>query len=139
MTSEPSRRILSSTWPALGLAALAPHAGLLDTVRDRVAQQMLERRQHRLEHLPVDLVAFAFDDELRLLTRVGARLTHDALQARHVPLERHHARLHEPALQIRGHARLLRQQRIGFVREAVQSSLMLATSFADSASARESC
>ena len=89
-------------------------------MRDRVAQQVLEGRQHRLEHLPVDLVALAVDDELRLLARVGARLPHDALQARHVPLERHHARLHEPGLQIGRHARLLRQQRVGFVREAVQ-------------------
>ena len=81
---------------------------------------MLERRQHRLEHLPVDLVALAVDDELGLLARVGAGLAHDALQARHVPLERHHARLHEAALQVGGHARLLRQQRVGLVRETVQ-------------------
>ena len=99
---------------------LLPHRGLLDAVRDRVAQQVLERRQHRLEHLPVDLVALAVDDELRLLAGVGARLTHDALQARHVPVERHHARLHEAVLQIGSHARLLRQQRVGLVREAVQ-------------------
>ncbi len=37
-----------------------------------------------------------------------------------VALERHHARLHETVLQVRGYSRLLRQQRVGFVREAVQ-------------------
>ncbi len=37
-----------------------------------------------------------------------------------VPLERHHARLHEAGLQIGSDARLLRQQRVRLVREAVQ-------------------
>ena len=81
---------------------------------------MLERRQHRLEHLPVDLVALAVDDELGLLAGIGTRLPHDALQPRYVPLERHHARLHEPALEIGRHAGLLRQERVGLVGETVE-------------------
>ena len=81
---------------------------------------MLERRQHRLEHLAVDLVGLSVDDEVRLLAGVGTGLPHDALQPRHVPVERHHARLHEAVLQIRSHSSLLGQQRVGLVREAVQ-------------------
>ncbi len=106
--------------PGLGLAALRASGRFLDAVRNRVAQQVLERRQHRLEHLPVDLVVLAVDDQLGLLAGVGAGLAHDALQARQVPLERHHARLHEAALQVGRDPGLLRQQRVGLVRETVQ-------------------
>jgi hypothetical protein len=71
-------------------------------------------------HLAVDLVALAFDRKLGVFARVAARLADDALQARQMALEWDHASLHESALQIRGDARLLRQQRIGFIRQPVQ-------------------
>jgi len=81
---------------------------------------MLERREHRLEHLTIDLAVLSIDDEIRELARVLASLANDPCESRHVTLEGHHARLHEPALQLCGDARLLGQQRIRFVGEPVQ-------------------
>ncbi len=46
--------------------------------------------------------------ELGLLVRVGGGLAHDARQALHVALERHHARAHQAVLQLGDRAGLLR-------------------------------
>ena len=64
--------------PVSGLPALLALGGRLDAVRDRVAEHVLERRQHALEHLPVDLAGLALDDELGVLAGVGRRLADDA-------------------------------------------------------------
>ena len=104
----------------LGLTALFARSGRLDAVRDRVAQQVLERRQHAFEHLPVDLVVLSLDEELGGLPVSAARLTDDAREPRDVPLERHHPRLHQAVLQLGRHARLLSEQRLGLVREAAE-------------------
>ena len=120
MTSEPSRLILRNHLARLGLAALFPRRGVLDAVRDRVAQKVLERRQHAVENLPIDLVVLALDDELGDLPGVRARLAHDSREPRDVALERHHARLHQAVLKLRRDAGLLREQRLRLVGEAVQ-------------------
>ncbi len=89
-------------------------------MNDRIAQQMLERRQHALDHLTVELSLGPFDRKLGRSARIGAGLAYDSRQARHVALERHHARLHEAVLDARRHARLLGQQRAGLIREPTQ-------------------
>src|SRR5207302_1508849 len=65
----------------------------------------------------------ALDGELGALAGVGGRLAHDPREALHVALERHHARAHEPVLQLGDGARLLLQQGLGFFREALQQLL----------------
>ncbi len=81
---------------------------------------MLEGRQHALEHLPVDLVVLALDEELGGLAGVGSRLTDNAREPRDMPLERHHPRLHQAVLKLGRDSRLLSQQRLGLVREAAK-------------------
>ena len=97
---------------AHGLAPLRQ----LDAVHDGVAHHVLERRQHLLEHLPVEFATGALDGQLGLLAGLVRGLAHEARKARYVPLERHHARAHEAALQLRRHARLLGQQRVRLAR-----------------------
>ena len=76
------------------------HRRGFDAVRDRIAQQVLEGRQHVLEHLAVELAGGALDDQLGLLVEVCGGLAHDAREALHVALERDHARAHQPVLQL---------------------------------------
>ena len=61
--------------------------------------------------------------ELGLLVRVGGGLAHDARQALHVALERHHARAHEAVLQLGDGARLLREQVLRVLGEVLEQSL----------------
>src|SRR5438270_12796307 len=112
-TLFPYTTLFRSNAPRLGLAA--PHAllGFLDAVHHGVAQHVLERRKHPLEHLAVELARGALDGELGALAGVGGRLAHDPREALHVALERHHARAHEPVLQLGDGARLLLQQGLG--------------------------
>ena len=126
--------------PVSALPRASALLGFLDAVHDGVAQHVLEGRQHALEHLAVELAGGALDDELGALAGVGGRLAHDARQALHVALERHHARAHEAVLQFGDGARLLLQQVLRVLARRFSSSpWMLATSLADSARARENC
>jgi hypothetical protein len=120
---RPSRR--SSIWmrPVSALPRATRSAGSLDAVHDGIAQHVLERRQHALEHLAVELARGALDDELGLLAGIRSRLAHDALQALRVALERHHARAHQPVLQLGDRARLLLQQVLGVLRQALEQLL----------------
>ncbi len=47
---------------------------LLDAVNDGVAEHVLERRQHALEHLAIELARGAFDDQLGALAGIGCGL-----------------------------------------------------------------
>ena len=107
---------------ALRLAARDALLRRLDAVHDRVAQHVLERRQHALEHLAIELAGRADDDQLGLLVRVGRDLAHQAAQALHVTLERHHARTHQAVLQFRDDARLLQQQVLRFARQILEQA-----------------
>ncbi len=96
--------------PVSSLPAATRAAGRFDAVHDGVAQHVLERREHALEHLAVELARGAVDADLDLLAGFGRRLARDAGQALDLALERDHARAHEPALQLGDDAPLLRQQ-----------------------------
>ncbi len=111
----------------------------LDAVHHRIAQHVLERRQHALEHLPVELARGALDHQFGALAGVGRRLAHDARQALHVALERHHAGAHQAVLQL-GDVRACCCSRFCVFWVCISSSCwMLPTSLAVSASARENC
>ena len=107
---------------ALRLAPRDALLGRLDAVHDRVAQHVLERRQHALQHLAVQLAGRADDDQLGLLARVGRDLPHQAAEALHVALERHHARAHQAVLQFGDDARLLQQQVLRFARQVLEQA-----------------
>ena len=109
--------------PGVGLAALDALLGLLDAVHHGVAQHVLERRQHALEHLAVELAGGALDDELGALAGVGRGLAHDAREALHVALERHHAGAHQTVLQLGDGARLLLQQVLRVLGEVLEQLL----------------
>ena len=122
-TSEPSRCSAMVMVPLSLLPRLLALFGRLDAVRDRVAQHVLERRHHALEHLAIELAGGAFDLQLGLLVRVGGGLAHDAREALHVTLERNHARAHEAVLQFGDGARLLGQQVLRVLRERFEQLL----------------
>ena len=109
--------------PALVLAALLAVLGRLDAVRDGIAQHVLERRHHALEHLAIEFAGGALDLQLGLLVRVGGGLAHDAREALHVALERNHARAHEAVLQFGDGARLLGQQVLRVLGEVLEQLL----------------
>ena len=106
-----------------GLAGADALFGLLDTVHDRITQHVLERRQHALQHLAIELAGGAFDDELGALAGVGRGLPHDTRESLHVALEGHHARPHEAVLQLGDGARLLLQQGLRVLRQVLQQLL----------------
>ncbi len=63
-----------------------------------VAQHVLERRDHALQHLPIEFRGSALNDEFRTLAGVVRRLTHEAREPLHMALEGHHARSHQAIL-----------------------------------------
>src|SRR6185295_8583544 len=107
---------------ALGLAARHALFGRLDAVHDRVAQHVLERRQHAIQHLAVQLAGGADHDEIALLAGVRRDLPHQAAEALHVALERNHARAHQAVLQFSDYARLLQQQVLRFARQILEQA-----------------
>ena len=107
----------------LRLAAREPLRGRLDAVHDGVAQHVLEGRQHALEDLAVEFARAALDDELDLLACLLRGLAHQARQPLGMPLERHHARAHQAALQVGDHAPLLLQQVLGLAIEVAEQAL----------------
>ena len=123
MTSDPSRCRLIVMRPVSALSLRGAHVGRLDAVHHGVAQHVLERRQHALEHLPVELAGGALDHELGALAGVGGGLAHDAREALHVALERHHARAHQAVLQLGDDARLLLQQVLGVLGQRLEQLL----------------
>ena len=122
-TSEPSRCSVDVDGAGLVLAGRGARRGQLDAVHDGIAQHVLERRQHALEHLAVELAGGAVDAHLDFLAGLGRRLPRDARQALHVALERHHARAHQAALQLGDDAALLRQQVLRLARLGREQAL----------------
>ncbi len=100
----------------------APLRGL-DAVHDGIAQHVLERRHHALEHLPVELRGGPLHDEFRALAGVVGRLAHQARQPLHMALERHHARAHQAVLQLGDDARLLGQQILRLAGQRLEQAL----------------
>ena len=123
----------------LGLAALRAVVRRLDAVHDRVAQHVLERRQHALEHLAVELAGRALDDELGLLAGLGAAWR--TMRVRRCTWRWNgtmRVRMRPFCSSVTTRACCVSRFCASFVR-FVEQLLMLPTSFADSASARESC
>ena len=69
---------------ALGRLAIGqPGIGILDAVRHRVAQQVLQRTHHAFENRPIHVLAAADYLEPGLLSNTVTGLTHHALESRH--------------------------------------------------------
>ena len=73
-------------------------------MRDGIAQQMLQRRGHALQHVAIEFAVGTVELQLDLLVGVGGGLAQHAPQARHQSIERHHARAHQAILQLRADA-----------------------------------
>ena len=104
---------------------LAHHLALgggLEAVDHRVAQHVLEGRQHLLQDLPVQ-VAAADDAEFGELALVLRRLAHQAGEPGTVLVEGHHAGAHQLVLQLGGGPGLLHQQPLRVGAEVVQQVL----------------
>ena len=93
----------------LGLAGLDALGARLDAVRDRVAQQVLHRRRHPLQHAAIDLGVAALEFHHHALVRVLARLAHDPIEAVADGGELHHPDAHQVLLQAAAHLALARQ------------------------------
>ena len=105
------------------LARLLALLGLFQAVRDCVAEHVLQRRGHAFEHVAVEFALRVAELELGVLAQFTRRLAHDAAQARHEGVERHHAGAHQAFLQLRAHARLLQQQGFVLARQVVERDL----------------
>jgi len=66
--------------PVSGFAAAHALLGVFDGRAPRHCAVIARRRQHALEHLPVELARGSLDDELGALAGLGGRLAHDAGQ-----------------------------------------------------------
>jgi hypothetical protein len=88
-----------------------------------IAQQMLQRRQHALQHLAIQFAGSAFHRQFRLLAAISSRLAHDARQPLHVAAKGHHARVHQAVLQISDDAPLLLQLVLGLGHQRTQQLL----------------
>ena len=97
-------------------AEAAAEFGAFDAVVDRVAQHVFERRHHTFEHVAVEFAFRVVRVEIDFFAELARDLPNGATQPRQQPVERHHARAHQPFLQLGVHARLLDQQRFGFAR-----------------------
>ena len=73
----------------------------------RIAQHVLQRRDHTLEQAPVELALCVVGVELHFLAELAGYLANDTSQTRQQTTERHHARAHEAFLQLGIDARLL--------------------------------
>lgn len=96
-----------------GLAARETNCRCFDTVVDRVAQQVAERRFEEIEDVAIHLSRFAHQLPAHLLAKRARDVAHHARQTAGAVAERAH-----PALQ-RGIVKLLRQMRRAAV-EALQ-------------------
>jgi hypothetical protein len=67
-------------------------------VHDRIAQQVLQRRNHPLQHLAIKFRTRALHGELRTLAGIVGRLANQSGQALHMALKGNHARAHQAVL-----------------------------------------
>ena len=109
--------------PDIRLAERGAPLRRLDAVNHGIAQHVLERRDHALQHLPVELRGSALHHELRAFAGVVRRLAHQTRQPLHMALERHHARTHQAVLQFGDDARLLRQQILRLAGQRLEQAL----------------
>ena len=96
---------------------------LFDAVYDGVAEHVLERRQHALQHLTVEFAGGALHYQLGFLACVGRGLANDTRQTLNVTLERNHAGTHEAVLQLGDRAGLLLQEVLGFFAQVFEQLL----------------
>ena len=89
-------------------------------MHDCVTQQVFQRGHDGFEYLTVEEILGTLERQVDELALLFGRLPDDAREPRCLPVERNHASLHETVLKLGRHARLLRQQRIGLGRQAVQ-------------------
>ena len=71
-----------------GFACCQARLGGLDTVVDRVPQQVIQRRFEALEHVPVDFGGLAMKLELHLTIELTRDVAHHARQAVYAVAER---------------------------------------------------
>src|SRR6266851_4878193 len=91
------------------LAGRDPPFRDLQTVIERVADQMHERIADLLEHGLVELSAFAGEFEFDFLGELARKIVHDARKAVERKADRQHANLHDAFLQLARIARELRK------------------------------
>ncbi len=107
----------------LGLAKGSASIRAFDAVHHGIAQHVLQRRNHALQHLPIELRGGALHDQFRALGGVVSRLTHEPRQSLHVALKGNHARAHQAVLQFGDHPRLLSQQILRLARQGLEQTL----------------
>ena len=105
------------------LARRRSRLGRLDAVGDAIAQQVLERRRHAVEHATVHLDRAAGDIQLDLLAGLLGSLPHHPVQPVRDAFELHHPRAQQVALQFAGLARLGDQVVFGGFHRPLQAAL----------------
>ena len=105
------------------LAGRRAHARRLDAVGHAVAQQVLERADHAVEHAAVDFDRTADDVEPHLLAGLLRRQPDDAVEAVRQAFEFDHPRAQQVVLQVARHARLRDQFVLGRFERALQAAL----------------
>ena len=98
---------------------------ILDAMHDGIAQQVLQRRGHALQHVAVQLALGAAEHHFRKLAVLRGGLAHHALQSRQLARERHHQRTHQALLHLGIHAALLHQQGFRLAGEALDGALQV--------------
>ena len=96
---------------------------ILDTVRHGIAQHVLDRGQHLVEHRTVDIDLAADDVEVGPLAQFLGGLADDAIEALGLAGEGQHAHTHQFLLQTAVQARLGKDRRVGII-QALQQVLL---------------
>src|SRR5262249_16064060 len=92
-------------------------------VYDRVAQHMLERRQHALQDLAIELARGALHYQVSTLAGIVRGLANDTRETLDMALEGHHACTPQAVLQLGDGTSLLLQQILGFLAEILEELL----------------
>jgi len=95
----------------------------LNAVHHGIAQHVFERRNHALQHLPVEFRGGTLHHQLGLLAGVVGCLPHQAREALYMALEGHHAGPHQAVLQLSNDPRLLGQQILRFASQGLEQAL----------------
>ncbi|MCY1219018.1 hypothetical protein D9M72_309760 [compost metagenome] len=103
-----------------GLARGTARRGGFDAVHHCIADQVLDRAGHAVQHRAVDFHGAALDQQAHFLAGLSRGLACHAIEALGQRVELHHARLHQPALHAARQARLRGQVAGGAVKAALQ-------------------
>ena len=106
-----------------GLASGLARCWRLDAVGHAVANQVLERTRHALQHTTVDFDAAAHDVQPNLLGRVPRRLSDGAVEAIGHAFKLDHAGSQQVILQLTGQTRLGRQLVFSRLQRTLQTAL----------------